>query len=133
MFGPDHCSYEGLNGDEDCGEAYLYDTYDQIIDTNRGDQDMDVFDEMGPEEIGLAFALAEELYGDECQSYELEKEFDQELDRAFEVDEDTDRDNWEKAMKISSLQSRHGSRKRLRPFEQYIDDICKGRRPLFED
>ena len=128
MFGKDHCSYEGI---DDCcngieGEDYLYDTYDQIIDTNRGDQDLDLFERMGPEEVGLAFALAEELH---------DEDFDPELDLNTEVDidEDTDRENWEKASKISSLQARHGERRKLRPFEQYVDDICKGRRPLFED
>jgi hypothetical protein len=132
MFDINHCShegyegaYEGIDGGSMGGEDYLYDTYDQIIDTNRGGQGQDLFDSMGPEEIGLAFALAEELH----------EEFDREinLDLEVDVDEDTDRENWEQAVKLSSLQSRHGKRKRLRPFEQYVDDICKGRRPLFED
>jgi len=130
MFDPDHCSYEYINDNPDCGEEYLYDTYDRIIDTNRGDQDMD--DMIGPEEIGLAFALAEEMRDTEYQDVDLDEEFDRELNKEFEVDDDTDRDNWEKVMEISSLQSRH-SKKRLRPFEQFVDDICKGRRPLFED
>jgi hypothetical protein len=61
--------------------------------------------------------------------------FDHELDlnSGVDIDEDTDRTNWEQVMRMSSLQSRHKGRKRLRPFEQYVDDICKGRRPLFEE
>jgi hypothetical protein len=128
MFNINHCSHEGyecLDDDGMDGENYLYDTYDQIIDTNRGDQGLDLFDSMGPEEMGLAFALAEDLH----------EEFDREvnLDRGVDIDEYTDRENWEQATKLSSLQARHGEKRRLRPFEQYVDDICKGRRPLFED
>jgi hypothetical protein len=80
---------------------------------------------MGPEEMGLAFALAEELHE------EFDRDID--LDLGVDVDEDTDRKNWEQATNLSSLQARHGEKRRLRPFEQYVDDICKGRRPLFED
>jgi hypothetical protein len=127
MFDIDHCSHEGYEGidvDGMGGEDYLYDTYDQIIDTNMGERDQELFDRMGPEEIGLAFALAEELH----------EEFDRDIDLylGVDVDEDTDRRNLEQITKLSSLQARHG-KKRLRPFEQYVDDICKGRRPLFED
>ncbi len=128
MFGYDHCShdgYEGICDREMGGEDYLYDTYDQIIDTNMGERDQDLFDRMGPEEMGLAFALAEELHE------EFDRDID--LDLGVDVDEDTDRKNWEQATKLTSLQARHGERRRLRPFEQYVDDICKGRRPLFED
>lgn len=128
MFGYDHCSHDGYEGIDDVGgsgEEYLYDTYDQIIDTNMGERDRDLFDEMGPEEMGLAFALAEELHE------EFDRDID--LDLGVDVDEDTDKRNWEQAMKLTSLQDRHGEKRRLRPFEQYIDDICKGRRPLFED
>jgi hypothetical protein len=128
MFNINHCSYESINDDQDCGEEYLYDTFDQIIDTNRGDQEMDIFDDiMGPEEMGLAFALAEEMRDAE---YETEEE---DFNRVFDVDEHTDEDNLKKAMETSSLQARHGTKNKLRPFEQYVDDICKGRRPLFED
>jgi hypothetical protein len=129
MFDRHHYSYENINDNQDYGEEYLYDTYDQIIDTNIG-----IFDDIiSPEELGLAFALAEEMSDVENQNCEIEKEYNQGIGRNFDIDEDTDKDNWEKATIISSLQARQGEKRRLRPFEQYVDDICKGRRPLFED
>jgi hypothetical protein len=91
---------------------------------------------LSPEDLGLAFAFAEEIRDAEHQDWEdLSEEIDREFSREFdvEVDEDTDRENWDKVMKMTSLHSRHKERSRLRPFEQYVDDICKGRRPLFED
>ena len=130
--------YEDINSDDmNVGEDYFYDTYDRIIDTNRGDQDMDAFGELGPGSMGFAFALAEslsediknsELNDDDENSHYLKDEFNCE----FNVDENTDSENWEKVMKISSLQSRHNENSRIRPFEQYINDICRGRRPLFD-
>ncbi len=129
--------YESINGDDvDVGEEYFYDTYDRIIDTNRGDQDMDAFGELGPGSMGFAFAVAESL-AEDLHNSELNDDDDcnylkDEFSCEFNVDENTDSENWEKVRKISSLQSRHNESSRIRPFEQYINDICRGRRPLFD-
>lgn len=109
------------------GEDYLYDTYDQIVDDledlddNLNDvseeRDFDnSFDMPDSIEMGLALALAEEI----CESK-----------KQYNVDKDTDRENWNKIMQLVPL---HNGRAEthLRPFEQYIDDICKSRKPLFQ-
>ena len=120
-----------------------YDDYDSIIDEedlfDRIDNDLDdIYLEEFPEEVversttsndplsnaelaGMAFAFGAEMR-------------DEERKRKYDIDEKTDKENWDKAMRLTSLQSRHTTKKKkLRPFEQYVDDICKGKRPLFED
>jgi len=123
MFDINHCSHEGYESID--GGDYLYDTYDQIIDTNEWEGDQDPLDKMGPGEIGLAFAIGDEL------REEFGREMD--LDEKVDIDEDTDRQNFEQVSNLLSLQSRHDRKKNLRPFEQYVDDILKGRRSLFDD
>jgi hypothetical protein len=123
MFDINHCSHEGYESID--GGDYLYDTYDQIIDTNEWERDQDPLDRMGAEEIGLAFALGDEIREEFVQEIDLDERVD--------IDEDTDRQNFEQVTNLLSLQSRYNKGKNLRPFEQYVDDICKGRRPLFTD
>ncbi len=121
-------------------EEYIFDTYDRIIDTNGSDDIMNEFEHgLSAEGMGMAFVLAEEMR-DEERAYvdQLAEEIADQLsteksERSEDIDEETDKKNWEKVMKLASLQSRHRDRSKLRPFEQYIDDICKGRRGLFED
>lgn len=48
--------------------------------------------------------------------------------KVYDVDENTDRDNWSKVARISSLKSR---KKSMRSFESYVNDICSGKRSLF--
>ena len=103
---------------------FVYDTYDSILDNLDPDPELDT--DMrnasafpSDKELGLAFALAEEIS-------ELEK-------RTFDVDEMTDVQNMEKINKYTSLQNRqHKRAKKLRPFERYIEDICCGRRSIFD-
>jgi hypothetical protein len=64
----------------------------------------------GPEMMGLALALADEIATTKKPS----------------VDENTDRENWAKAMNMVSLQDSHQQQnKKLRKFEQHVDNICK--------
>lgn len=99
-------------------EQGVFDTYDQIINEDdliaeQTDQQEDVG--LSSEQLGLAFALAEELSKDTVD------------DR--DIDENTDEENFRRAM----LQNPPaGNETELRPFEQIIDDICKGRRSLFD-
>jgi hypothetical protein len=126
--------YESINSDDvDIGEEYFYDTYDKIIDTIGGGKNMDSFIELGPGGIGFAFAIAESL-AEDSRNLELNNgdEYSPHFNDEFDVDENTDSENWEKVRKISSLQSRHNENSRIRPFEQYINDICRGRKPLFD-
>lgn len=136
---------------EMCEDGCYYDTFDRIIDSNTEDPDCDIdqeffsrdhdiddFDEafdiavsklrpapdmiepdgkIDPTTMGMAFALADEIKDAESGRYS--------------VNEDTDRKNWEQVNRMTSLRSRHETNQRLRPFEQYIDDICRGRRSLF--
>jgi hypothetical protein len=101
----------------------IYDTYDDVIGHEHFEHDEP--DGLDAINMGLAFALAEEIRDAGREDYS-EEDYSE-----YDLDENTDIENWKKAEKMS-LSSRHETR-RLRPFEQYIDDICKGRRPLFED
>jgi hypothetical protein len=83
--------------------------------------------------MGSAFAFGEMMSGEEREQAELNHIEEEILEKEFDVDENTDAENWEKAMRLTSLSSRHSYRKALRPFEQYVDDICKGRMPLFDN
>ena len=105
---PLNCSSDEL----DSGETYLYDTYDQIIDTIESDIDID------GAELGIALALADEIADSE---------------RRYNLNKNTDDENWKNAAKYMSLERRFEKKKNLRPFEQFVDDICSGRRPLFDE
>ena len=107
------------------GTDEIYDSYDEMMNiSDSAGENADILD-LGPDKMGIALALAEEIAEERASRYwETEDQYD--------LDENTDKENWERAMKFTSLNNRHKKIK-LRPFEQYIDDICKGRRPLFED
>jgi len=86
------------------GEPVFFDTCDDIMCT-----DMD--DGLQEEDVASVLAMTEEINK-----------------MNFDVDEGTDDSN----MQIVSMYSNRPKTKPLRPFEQYIDDICSGRRSLFE-
>jgi len=103
----------------------IYDTYDEIIDdideTSGAEERPEFIDEpdyLDATAMGMAFALADEIAESERGQYDLS--------------ESTDEEN----MRLASLMTRAADNRetgKLRPFEQYIDDICRGRRKLFED
>lgn len=67
--------------------------------------------------MGVALALADEVTSEGKMA----------------VDENTDRENWAKAMRMQSIRDGAAySNKKLRRFEQYVDNICKGKQSLFE-
>ena len=113
--------YIGNCLDDGCG---IYDTYDQIIDDvgsigsegEYGEFGMeDDFDGLSGEGLALALAIGEDIGK-----------------RKIVVNDKTDDENWEKAMKYSSLANRYQRTQRRRgPFEQYIDEIRAGKRSLF--
>jgi len=98
----------------EAGEEYVYDTFDQIIDES-------VFDEVDPDrddnydwdingaEMGLMGALASEM----CEEHK------------YSVDENTDKENWERAIMTNPLSSRHQVGSNLQPFERYVQDYIK--------
>lgn len=99
------------------GEAECYDTCDSITDVPDrplDDGEHGIFP-LGADGMGMAFALADEIA-------------DANRAAQYDLDEDTD------AMNMALAMSSDGDEyyyEKLRPFEQYIDDICKGRRKLF--
>jgi len=101
----------------------IYDTYDTITESEHLERgDLDGIDAVT---MGMALALSEEIR-DANRAAQDESDYSE-----YDIDENTDEENLEQVKKLS-LNSRFETR-RLRPFEQYVDDICKGRRPLFED
>ena len=71
-------------------------------------------DQLNADQLGTAMAFGEML-ADE--------------NKVYDVDENTDRENWEGVMKLYPLQGLHDSTntRRLSKFEQYINDITSGR------
>ncbi len=120
-------------------EEYIFDTYDRIIDDVELDPEMyDPDSEFNPEiqpddEFGLGMEETDEGLDATTMgmALALADAINETEGKRWDVDEDTDRENWEQ---IQALATRHNStdNKPLRPFEQYIDDICKGRRSLFD-
>jgi len=99
-------------------EEYVFDTYDEIIDEdvlgfNDIDPDLDEnnYDwDIDGAEMGLMGALAAEM---------------SEESRRYDVDENTDRENWKRAVEAPTYTSRQQQRSNLRPFEQYVQDYIK--------
>ena len=114
----------------DCSD--MYDTsigsgYEELDGIDAISMSMDMG--MG---MGMAFALAEEISKTNQNTWSDADYWDRDIkEDDYDIDEDTDRQNLEQVKRLS-LSSRFETRK-LRPFEQYVDDILKGRRPLFED
>lgn len=112
---PDY--YDGFedaydDGFED-GQESVYDTFDQIVDDGWFDEiphDRDDNMQLDGTEMGMAFALASEMAESDCH---------------YDVDEKTDQENWDKAMRVTPLSSRHETRSNLRPFEQYVHDYIR--------
>ena len=114
--------WESEEGDEDLyhedteTEEDLFDTIAKDIGADDADDTAD----FGPDTIGLAMAVADGLVRDSER-----KEYD--------LDENTDRENMAKAMEYCSPRYRPRSNKKLRPFEQYVRDICEGKKSLFSE
>lgn len=119
MMDPDYCGEEPdwpAGGPDDQDD--FYDTFDRIIDETELNADIpDPVGDSGldPDQWGMAFALADEMAEEARNDYDL--------------DEDTDERNMQEAMRLDRLQTQS---RNLRPFEQIVDDICKGRRSLFD-
>lgn len=109
-------------------EDYIYDTYDNILDDP--DLDNDDLDEAVDDEefkikrgiddatiMGLALSFAEEI-SEERTNRRRSK---------YDIDSNTDKEN----MRMASLLDIKCSSRIMTPFEQHIDDICKGRKRLF--
>ena len=109
-----------LFDDDDYDEGYedgqeeVFDTYDEIIDESElfGDDDPDGNDydwDINGAEMGLIGALASELSAG----------------RKYDVDENTDKENWRRATQIVSLNSRHQVGSKLKPFERYVQEYIR--------
>lgn len=94
-------------------DGYSDDLFDRAIDFPN------VEDRVDSRTLGLSLALSSEMH-------DIER-------KAYSVDSNTDAENMRQAMRLTSLSNRTREGSRLRPFEQYVDDICKGRRRLFEE
>jgi len=120
LDGDDWCDQQCLNDDDD----FMFDTYDQIIDDPEADYMLlhadtdDTPDWLQPPDIGIALAFAEEIYDSEREHYD--------------PDENLDEENWKNALKYTTLNSRFETGDKLRPFEQHVDAVCKGRASLFD-
>lgn len=117
MIDPDFFN-DGENDGEDCGECY--DTYDRIV----GEEELeglgmsdDSGDGMSAEHWGMAFALADEMAEEARLARRVE----------YELDENTDEENYKQAM----LQNPFSNKKTSR-FDEIIEEIRTGRRSIFD-
>jgi hypothetical protein len=103
----------------DAGEEYVYDTYDSIInedevfgeeDSDRDENNYDYDWEIDGAEMGLMGALASEM---------------SERSNRYDVDENTDRENWRRAAEATEFASRGQKGSNLRPFESYVQDYIR--------
>ena len=102
-------------------EEHVFDTFDDISD--EPDRPLEDFENpiaaLDATAMGMAFAFGAEM-ADSRKAVENLKD--------YELTEETDEENMRLAMAMNQTDTEY---ERMRPFEQYIDDICKGRRKLF--
>lgn len=113
--------YIGNCLDDGCG---VYDTYDQIIDDvesvgsdgEYGEFGIeDDFDGLSEEGLALAMAIGEDIGK-----------------KKIVVDNRTDDENWEKAMRYNRVYNRNQvPQHKMGPFDLYVDEIRSGKRSLF--
>jgi hypothetical protein len=116
MMDPDYCEDDGFSEGDDGEEEYIFDTFDRVIDESELDApDPEGDSGMSSEHWGMAFALADEIA-------------DERKEGDYDLDERTDGDNFHQAMK----QNPPTGDKELPKFEQIVQDICQGRRSLFD-
>jgi len=119
MMDPDYCEDDGFSEDysDDEAEEYVFDTFDRVIDEDElDDPDPEGDSGMSSQHWGMAFALADEMA-------------DERKEGDYDLDERTDDDNMRQAMRQNPPS---GEDKELPKFEQIVQDICQGRRSLFD-
>ena len=81
---------------------------------NDTEQDPLQDSQLNADQMGLAMAFGE---------------FASIQEKTYDVDENTDKENWKNAMSLCSLQDRHNSTggQKLAEFEQYISNITSGK------
>ena len=100
--------------DEKCND-WDEDFFREVEDFEKFEHDVEELlypDQLNADQIGLALAFGDLVTKDR---------------EAYGVDENTDKENWESAMKLYPLQSRYNSTRNLSGFEKYIDGITSGR------
>lgn len=100
---------------EEISEEWSDNFFDDIYDT-PSDQDTDESlhpDDLNADQLGLAMAFGEFVVDDRNE---------------YDIDEDTDGENWEGVMELYPLQGVYHSKdaRSLSKFEQYIDGITSG-------
>ena len=123
MFDPEFDDDYFDTHDRIVGEEEFTDGYEQGFDDALDEDslfgdietDSEGEDRLSYEHWGMAFALGDELSKDK---------------RKYDLDEETDAKNYCEAMRLDSQQVIE--RKPMSKFDRIIDDICKGRRSLFD-
>jgi hypothetical protein len=87
---------------------------DSFFENDHLEQDPLQSVQLNADQMGLAMAFGE---------------FASIQERTYDIDEDTDKENWENAMSLCSLQDRHSpaNGQKLAEFEQYINNITSGK------
>ncbi len=121
---PNFCTEETAFYDDDleekCDEWADKKTWDEWTDsffendTDYPEQDVLQNNQLNADQMGLAMAFGE---------------FASIQKKTYDIDEDTDEENWENAMNLCSLQDRHSptNKQKLAEFEQYINNITSGK------
>ena len=118
---PDFCIEEETFYDEELEGELDRACDDWNEDFFRGVEDFDQFehdadellypDHLNADQLGLAMAFGDLVSKDKEE---------------YDVDEDTDDENWKNAMKLYPLQSRYNTSQDLSGFEKYISGITSG-------
>ena len=95
---------------EDVFEDEHSDWHDNLFeDNNSFEQDIKDPLQLSADQIGLAMSFGESI---------TEKEYD--------VDENTDKENWEKVMELYPLPNKYVNEQKIDKFEDYINNITSG-------
>lgn len=110
---PDFCIEKTIFHDDSLEDTFgdeHSDWHDNLFeDDNSFEQDIKDSLQLSADQIGLAMSFGESI-----------------AEKKYDIDENTDKENWEKTMELCPLPNKYVNEQKMNTFEDYINNITSG-------